>query len=106
MTVRGRIGAAFDRVMVYVTGGAGGAQFTGTATAAGFGSASTSRNHGVWTVGAGVEVGILENLSARIEYLYLDTGDWNMATSAPFTVTNRTQDNLVRAGLNLRLPIN
>ena len=50
---------------------------------------------------------ITDNLSARVEYLYLDKG--HIATGAigppATTITSRVQDNLVRAGLNYRFPI-
>ncbi len=46
-------------------------------------------------------------LALEFEYLYLDTGNINVAqTGAPVvTVTGRVQDNLVRAGVNYRLPV-
>jgi len=81
-TVRGRLGFAFDRILVYGTGGAAFAHVTGagdiTATAPGVGSlslaASERRTHFGWTVGAGIEAMITPNLSAKIEYLYADLG--------------------------------
>ena len=104
-TVRGRVGAAFDRVLVYGTGGFGYGEFKSTVTATGFGSASASQSHGAWTVGAGIEVGITNNLSGRIEYLYVDTGNIPLATIAGVSITDRVQDSIVRAGLNFRLPL-
>lgn len=104
-TVRGRVGAAFDRVLVYATGGFGYGGFQSTVTAVGFGSASASQTHGAWIAGAGVEVGITNNLSGRIEYLYLDTGNIPLATIGGVSITDRLQDNIVRAGLNFRLPL-
>ncbi len=104
-TLRGIVGYAFDRVLVYGTAGGGEGKFTANVTAAGIGSASASRTQSAWTAGAGVEVGITQNLSARLEYLYLDTGNINVETIGALTVTGRVQDNLVRVGLNLRLPI-
>jgi outer membrane immunogenic protein len=83
-TVRGRIGAAFDRVLLYATGGGGYGEFTSTITAAGFGTFSGSKSHALWTVGAGLEVGITNNISARIEYLYADTGNLNLANVAGY----------------------
>jgi outer membrane immunogenic protein len=104
-TVRGRVGAAFDRVLVYATGGFGYGEFKSTVTAAGFGSASDSQSHAAWTAGAGIEVGITNNLSGRIEYLYLDTGNIPIASIGALGITGRVQDNIVRAGLNFRLPL-
>jgi outer membrane immunogenic protein len=81
-TVRGRLGFAFDRILVYGTGGAAFAAVRGagdiTATVPGLGSltlaASERRTHLGWTIGAGVEAMIAPNLSAKIEYLYADLG--------------------------------
>jgi outer membrane immunogenic protein len=75
------------------------------------GSANTSNTSGAWTAGGGIEAAITDNLSARLEYLYLDTGTMPVAQVGgtpppPFvTVTGRLQDNLVRMGLNYRLPV-
>jgi outer membrane immunogenic protein len=104
-TVRGRIGGAWDRVLVYGTAGWGEGKFTSDVTVPGFGTFSGSRTHGAWTAGLGVEVGITDYLSGRIEYLYLDTGNLNLLTFGALNVTGRVQDNLIRAGLNLRLPL-
>jgi outer membrane immunogenic protein len=63
--------------------------------------------YGTWIAGAGIEYGITDNLSARIEYLYLDKG--NIATgviaSPATTITSHLQDNMVRAGLNYRFAV-
>ncbi|MGB9390067.1 MAG: porin family protein, partial [Xanthobacteraceae bacterium] len=71
------------------------------------GTTNTTVTYGTWTAGAGLEYGITDNLSARVEYLYLDKG--HIATGAigppATTITSRVQDNLVRAGLNYRFPI-
>lgn len=101
-TLRGRFGYAIDRVLIYATAGGAEGNFSSTITAAGFGSFSGSKTRGAWTAGGGLELGLTENLSARIEYLYVDTGNINLASIATLTVTGRVQDNLVRAGLNWR----
>ena len=110
-TLRGRVGYAFDRLLVYATAGGGATQLLSNVNVGAIGSASTSNTTGAWTVGGGVEAAITENLSARIEYLYLDTGNIPVAQvgGAPpppvVTVTGRLQDNLVRAGLNFQFPV-
>ena len=62
------------------------------------------QTYGSWIAGAGLEYGITDNLSARIEYLYLDKN--NIATgvinSPATTITSRLQDNMVGAALNYR----
>lgn len=54
-TVRGRIGAAFDRVFLYATGGGGYGEFSSSVTVAGFGTFSGSKSRAVWTIGAGLD---------------------------------------------------
>jgi outer membrane immunogenic protein len=104
-TLRGRIGYAIGRALIYGTAGAAEGKFSSTVSANGFGSISGSRTHAAWTAGGGIEVGLTGNLSARLEYLYLDTGNINLGTAFGVTVTGRVQDNLVRAGLNWRFPL-
>jgi outer membrane immunogenic protein len=110
-TVRGRLGYAFDRYLVYATaGGAADQLFAGNINVAGVGTSETTYTHGAWTVGGGVEVGITQYLSAKLEYLYVDTGSFDVAqisagAGAPVAaVAGRIQESMVRAGLNLRLP--
>ena len=102
-TLRGRVGWAFDRALVYGTaGGAAGELRSITAIPAG--TTSTSVTYGTWIAGGGIEYGITENLSARAEYLYLDKN--NIATGfigpPATTITSHVQNNLMRAGLNYR----
>lgn len=101
-TVRGRFGAAYDRWFFYITGGGGEGKFTVNASSP-FATVSAEETHPLWTVGAGVEVGITDYLSARIEYLYFDTGTMSNFANVP-GVNVDVQDNIIRAGLNLRLP--
>jgi outer membrane receptor protein involved in Fe transport/opacity protein-like surface antigen len=105
-TLRGRLGVAFDRYLVYGTaGGAAGELRSSFSIPAG--STSTTVTYGTWIAGAGIEYGITDNLSARIEYLYLDKG--NIATgviaSPATTITSHLQDTMVRAGLNYRFAV-
>ena len=102
-TLRGRFGVAFDRYLVYGTaGGAAGELRSISAIPAG--TTSTTVTYGTWTAGAGLEYGITDNLSARLEYLYLDKG--NISTGVvgppPTQITSHLQNNLLRAGLNYR----
>jgi len=104
-TLRGRIGYAVDRALIYVTAGGAEGKFSSTFTANGIASISGSKTHGAWTAGGGIEIGQTGNLSARLEYLYLDTGNINLGTLFGVTVTGRVQDNFIRAGLNWRFPL-
>ncbi len=112
-TFRGRAGIAFDRVLLYATAGGAATQLLSTVNLNPLGgSAGTSNTFGAWTAGTGLEVAITDSLSAKVEYLYVDTGTKNIAQIAPtagvppvVTVTGHLQDNLVRAGINYRLPV-
>jgi outer membrane receptor protein involved in Fe transport/opacity protein-like surface antigen len=105
-TLRGRVGMAFDRTLVYGTAGGAAGELRSIANIPA-GTTSTTVTYGTWIAGAGVEYGITDNLSARVEYLYLDKN--NIATGVigpPATqITTHLQDNLVRAGLNYRFAI-
>ena len=97
---------AFDRLLVYATaGGAGGELRSNFAIPTG--STSTTVTYGTWTAGGGLEYGITDNLSARVEYLYFGTGDVTTGSIGPptTTITSRVNDNLVRAGVNYRFPV-
>lgn len=118
-TVRGRIGYAFDRVLLYATGGLayGKVKVSGTVTDSGtilgfFPFSATapfggSKVNAGWTLGGGIEGAIAGNWTWKIEYLYLDLGSLDTAAAGPFggeTITTHTRftDNIVRVGLNYR----
>jgi outer membrane immunogenic protein len=106
-TLRGRVGYAFDRYLLYVTAGGAATELKSAVTVGAISSATTSSTAAAWTAGGGLEAAFTENLSARIEYLYLDARNINVAQVGPpfVSVTGRLQDNLVRAGVNYRLPV-
>jgi outer membrane immunogenic protein len=98
-TVRGRVGYAFDRIMVYGT--AGGA-FTDIKASLGPLTWASSTEVG-WTAGGGIEGAITDNLTAKIEYLYADFGNMSCpAGSCGGTATVSLKENMVRAGLNYK----
>jgi outer membrane immunogenic protein len=73
-TVTGRVGAAFDRLLVYGKGGVAFAQDQSSLTDLGANTASTTFMRTGWTAGAGLEYGLSQNWSAKIEYDYLGFG--------------------------------
>lgn len=96
-TVRARAGYAFDRFLPYVTGGLA----MGDVKAhVGTGGLSGSEFKAGWTVGAGIEAAVWQNITAKVEYLYFDLGNAQYAT-APNIETN-AKGSVVRAGLNYR----
>jgi outer membrane immunogenic protein len=92
-TLRSRVGYAFDRFLVYGTGGVAFGQVQGAGDVTGilppFGSLTLAANdrktHVGWTAGAGIEGMLLPNLSLKVEYLYADLGREHH--SAPALVT-------------------
>ena len=97
-TVRGRAGYAFGGIMPYLTGGLAAGDIR--ASAPGFPGDSTT-NAG-WTVGAGLEVALPGNWSAKAEYLHVDLGRLNCGTDCGLAPNDSVSmhDDVVRAGLN------
>jgi outer membrane immunogenic protein len=81
-SIRGRVGLAWDRVLLY---GTGGAAFAGTENRifdASVPATDTEDDTRVgWTVGAGLDFGITQNLSAGVEYRYTDYGEEDYTTA-------------------------
>ena len=112
-TARARAGFAFDRALVYGTGGlAFGNVKSSTAASLNTGAAwagSKSDTAVGYAVGAGVEYALTNNLTTKIEYLYYNLGDQKTALvgSGPvgaFTVGSKAKvdGDIVRAGLNYK----
>ena len=87
VTGRGRIGLAFDWLMPYVTAGAAlvNAQNDLIVTAAGVTGIFKPLTYTTlgWTAGAGFEVALSSNWSARLEYLHIRANDLNSTASIP-----------------------
>jgi outer membrane immunogenic protein len=107
-TVRGRLGIAYDQYLFYVTGGFAYSKVEGRLTVTNGGafvaSDKDTLNLKGWTVGGGVEMGLTQNLSARLEYLYVDFNDatTTMNLGFPFTDQADMNINVVRFALNYR----
>lgn len=93
-TARGRVGYAWDRFLPYLTGGLAFAK--GTLSTPAFKDDNT---HTGWTLGAGVESAITQNVSVKIEYLYVDL---NAQTYGTLPFKNNFDGNVLRAGVNYR----
>lgn len=72
-SIRARLGYAVDRLLIYGTGGWAFADFD--YRAAGGLVARDSATHNGWTLGAGAEYAITDNVTARVEYRYTDFND-------------------------------
>jgi outer membrane immunogenic protein len=103
-TATGRIGAAFDRLLVYGKGGVAFAQDRSTLNDVFGGSASTSQTRTGWTAGAGLEYALDRNWSAKVEYDYLGFGSQSLNLGTPALPGYTTNASLnvqeVKAGVN------
>jgi len=96
-TVRARVGVAFDRALLYVTGGFAYGDLGGI----------NSDTNGGWTLGGGLEYAFTNNLTAKVEGLYvnLDRNNERFITGLPAgTIVNgnNAEFGVVRAGLNFK----
>jgi outer membrane immunogenic protein len=93
-TVRARAGIAVDRFLPYITGGFAYGGSTVTIPAVG----KTTPNHTGWTIGGGVEYALTNNVTTRIEALYVDLDNKRI----PNGTKMGTEFGVVRAGLNYK----
>jgi outer membrane immunogenic protein len=95
-TLKARAGVAFDRTLVYATGGLAYGALEATR-----GNLSKTRGKTGYVVGAGVEYGITQNWSAKLEYNYVSLGkqDFQLGTTRTKIGLN---EHLVKAGVNYR----
>jgi outer membrane immunogenic protein len=117
-TFRGRLGLAFDRALLYVTGGLayGGADneviFRNAAGATVFAGTNDDIRVG-YAVGGGFEYAFTNNISFKAEYLYYDLGDEDVTVGvqAPFTagavgagyISNfEHRGHIIRGGINFK----
>ena len=91
-TVRGRGGYAFNNILVYGTVGLA----FGELRANTFGLTESHTNVG-WTAGIGAEVGLTQNWSAKVEYLYVDLANSNFVVTG---ASNGYRFGTLRAGVN------
>jgi outer membrane immunogenic protein len=117
-TVRGRVGTTISNLLLYVTGGLAYGKINATVGDIDFlpgpvfdpitGLATDSATKFGWTAGAGAEIALGSNWSAKLEWLYVDLGnlDFNgIATNFPgLPVVGEVDANfhLVRGGVNFR----
>ena len=99
--LRGRIGYAFGRFLVYGTGGFAWSQarFVETSDLTGDEDKVLRQRTG-WVLGAGAEVAIAPDWSAKLEYLYDNFGQTSAAMSSGTRATSSFDIHTVRLGLN------
>lgn len=106
-SLRGRLGFAADSVLIYATAGvaAGGVHVTNGDTndgttfdpVTGFAETDDFASFG-YVVGAGVELGVTENISLKAEYNYIDLGETDF--TAPLTVAAADEEGTVDVNLH------
>ena len=99
-TVRGRVGYSFDRFLPYLTAGLAFGDINATTPGFPGGSITTAG----WTVGGGLEFGVLPNVSVKAEYLYVDLSNFNCGFNCGLAANGNVSfyANVFRAGLNVR----
>jgi outer membrane immunogenic protein len=107
-TFRGRVGYDYGNWLLYATGGAVWATVHMDQVGPP-GIIGETHSHWGWTAGAGVEMRLTRELSAKIEYLYVGLQDKSYFNPAPNPVFSSGQrlsvdDHLVRFGVNYKLP--
>ena len=113
-TGRARVGLAFDWLMPYVTAGGALVNARDDLTLPAVGVTASfpplSNTSLGWTAGAGVDVALSSNWSARLEYLHIEANDVTSSVAIPGFLgvgiaaeTAAYRDNIVRVGLNYRI---
>ncbi len=92
-TVRGRVGYAMGRVMLYGTGGVAAGRVEATTG----GTTEADTKYG-WTAGAGVEALLNDHVTGRLEYRHTDLGTASFSTNPPIDYTS----NDVMVGIGLK----
>lgn len=105
-TVRGRVGWTPNQgALLYLTGGLAYGGVTSNPTFNTF-NANFSTTKVGWVIGTGVEVFIVKNWTAKVEYLYMDLGSITntftvgLAPPVPFVLNSHITDQIVRVGFN------
>ena len=105
-SLRGRLGYALDRLLIYGTGGFALADikysYNNPTTGV---TDNTSRMRSGYTVGGGLEYAITDHLTSSIEYRYSNFGRFNYVSQAAFvgiTGGQRPTSNAVRVGVGYK----
>lgn len=104
-SLRARIGYAFDRTLVYATGGAAFSQFKSTYSNWALTSEDFEKTVAGFTVGGGIEYALTNNLTIRSEYRYTDFGlirNHSQVAFPGFSGTQKPHYSTVRAGVSYK----
>ena len=98
--IRARLGYAMGRFLPYLAGGFAAARVHHAIDVAGIAVVSGSDVYTGYTVGAGLDYALTENITLRGEYRFSDLGDRDFTTLLPLNIEVQTSD--VRLGLAYR----
>lgn len=102
-TLRGRVGYSFDAFMPYATAGLAVGRGTASYTNGAGVETANSQTHVGWTLGAGVEVAVTDQITAKAEYLYTNLGTQPYAAGYPTGGANTNLDfGTIRFGVNYK----
>lgn len=103
-SVRGRLGVAFNRFLVYGTGGAAFGDIRDTYVGFAGGVDRFSRTRVGYTAGGGIEYAVTNNVILGAEYRYTDFGTYTdgLVNAAVGTVRHRATDNRVQGRISYK----
>ena len=104
-TIRGRLGWAFDRALVYGTGGVAFADLKDQLTDAAIPfTASTGSSETGWTAGGGIEYALTDHWTAKAEYLHVGFSQRNVTVGPPsgYVFDYRDKLDIGRVGINYK----
>ncbi|HEY4203261.1 MAG TPA: outer membrane beta-barrel protein [Devosiaceae bacterium] len=103
-TVRVRAGMAFDNVLAYVHGGLAYGQTEPSISVAGIGAVPglDKQNRWGYTLGAGIEYKVNDNVSLETEYAYTHFDDKSLADLGAGSINEALSFHTVKAGVNFR----
>lgn len=101
-SARLRAGVAFDRVLLYGTGGVGFGNVRIQTNNPASGTFGQSRTQVGWTLGAGAEFAVTDAWSVKAEYVYYDLGRATYTVDNALNVSARTHVHTGKIGLNFR----
>jgi outer membrane immunogenic protein len=114
-SIRGRLGIAWDRALIYATGGVAFGGFNSNINLSDptdgiFTNGSTSSTRVGWTVGGGIQYAVTNNWSIRAEYRYTDFGSINngltgLPAVAFFNGSRNLQQNQVQVGFDYKFDL-
>jgi outer membrane immunogenic protein len=104
-TARGRIGVGIDRWLIYATGGGAHVGVDVKQELPGVGVWTGGWGRWGWVAGAGIEVAPYNQISLRLEYLYMDSGKVGFLGNRPVEATFgwQLQTNIVWFAVNFPL---